>query len=134
MSQPDIEAVFVDALQNIAEGVTDLVGFEVAAISIARDDHTLEMVAVAGSAEARDQLLGHRTPISQIERELACAEKWGALRFVPHERMSIEEDELGWIPDLQPSDDPDMWHPLDLLLAPILEPGHRLKSRVAPCR
>ena len=55
MNQPDIEAVFVDALQNIAEGVTELLGFEVAAISIARDDHTLEMVAVAGSPAARDQ-------------------------------------------------------------------------------
>jgi len=45
VNQPDIEVVFVDALQNIAEGVTELLGFEVAAISIARDDRTLEMVA-----------------------------------------------------------------------------------------
>ena len=72
MSQPDIEAVFVDALQNIAEGVTDLVGFEVAAISIAGDDQT-------------------------------SAEEWGDLRFVPHERMSIEVDRLGWVPDLEPT-------------------------------
>ena len=75
MDQPDIEAVFVEALQNIAEGVTHSVGFAVAAISIARDDDTLEMVAVAGSTEARDQLLGHRTPIAQIERELVTAEE-----------------------------------------------------------
>ena len=49
MNRPDIEAVFVEALQNIAEVVTELLGFEVAAISIARDEHVLEMVAVAGS-------------------------------------------------------------------------------------
>ena len=128
MNQPDIEAVFVEALQNIAEGVTDLLGFEVAAISIARDDHTLEMVAVAGSAEARDQLLGHRTPIAQIERELVTAEEWGDLRFVPHERMNIEVEELGWVPDLEPSDDPDAWHPLDLLLAPIYDEHHVLRG------
>ena len=128
MNQPDIEAVFVEALQNIAEGVTDLLGFEVAAISIARDDHTLEMVAVAGSAEARDQLLGHRTPIAEIERELVTAEEWGDLRFVPHERMSIEVEELGWVPDLEPSDDPDAWHPLDLLLAPIHDEHSRLRG------
>ncbi|HYJ26707.1 MAG TPA: HAMP domain-containing sensor histidine kinase [Nocardioides sp.] len=128
VNQPDIEAVFVEALQNIAEGVTDLLGFEVAAISIARDDHTLEMVVVAGSAEAREQLLGHRTPISQIERELATAEEWGDLRFVPHERMSIEVEELGWVPDLEPSDDPDAWHPLDLLLAPIHDEHQRLRG------
>lgn len=128
MNQPDIEAVFVEALQNIAECVTDLVGFEVAAISIARDDYTLEMVAVAGSAEARDQLLGHRTPIEEIERELDTAEEWGDLRFVPHERMSIEVEELGWVPDLEPSDDPDAWHPLDLLLAPIHDEHQRLRG------
>ena len=128
MNQPDIEAVFVDALQNIAEGVTDLVGFEVAAISIARDDRTLEMVAVAGSAEARDELLGHRTPIAEIEQELISAEEWGDLRFVPHERMSIEVDNLGWVPDLELSDDPDVWHPLDLLLAPIHDEHGRLRG------
>ena len=128
MNQPDIEAVFVEALQNIAEGVTDLLGFEVAAISIARDDHTLEMVAVAGSTEARDQLLGHRTPIEEIERELVTAEEWGDLRFVPHERMNIEVEELGWVPDLEPSDDPDAWHPLDLLLAPIHDEHQRLRG------
>ena len=128
MNQPDIEAVFVEALQNIAEGVTDLLGFEVAAISIARDDHTLEMVAVAGSAQARDQLLGHRTPIVEIERELVTAEEWGDLRFVPHERMSIEVEELGWVPDLEPSDDPDAWHPLDLLLAPIHDEHNKLRG------
>ena len=128
VTQPDIEAVFVDALQNIAEGVTDLLGFEVAAISIARDDHTLEMIAVAGSAEAREQLLGHRTPIADIERELATAEEWGDLRFVPHERMSIEVEHLGWVPDLVPSDDPEAWHPLDLLLAPIHDEERRLRG------
>lgn len=128
MDQPDIEAVFVEALQNIAEGVTDLLGFEVAAISIARDDHTLEMVAVAGNAEARDQLLGRRRPIAEIERELLTAEEWGDLRFVPHERMSIEIEDLGWVPDLEPSDDPEAWHPLDLLLAPIHDEHQRLRG------
>lgn len=128
MNQPDIEAVFVDALQNIAEGVTELLGFEVAAISIARDDHTLEMVAVAGSPAAREQLLGRRTPIAEIERELVTAEEWGDLRFVPHERMSIEVEDLGWVSDLEPTDDPDAWHPLDLLLAPIHDEHQRFRG------
>lgn len=128
MGQPDIEAVFVDALQNIAEGVTDLVGFEVAAISVARDDDTLEMIAVAGSREARDQLMGHRTPIAEIEQELRSAEEWGALRFVPHERMSLDVDDMGWVPDLEPSHDSDAWHPLDLLLAPIHDDGGKLRG------
>jgi signal transduction histidine kinase len=128
VNQPDIEAVFVEALQNIAEGVTELLGFEVAAISVARDDETLEMVAVAGSPAAREQLLGRRTPIAEIERELVTAEEWGDLRFVPHERMSIEVEDLGWVSDLEPTDDPDAWHPLDLLLAPIRDEHQRFRG------
>lgn len=128
MNQPDIEAVFVEALQNIAEGVTDLLGFEVAAIGIARDDHTVEMVAVAGSPEARARLLGHRTPIAQIERELATAEEWGDFRFVPHERISSGVDEPGPVPDLEPSDDPDAWRPRDLLVSPIHDEHDRLRG------
>jgi signal transduction histidine kinase len=128
MNQPDIEAVFVDALQNIAEGVTDLVGFEVAAISVARDHHTLEMVAVAGSSQARDDLLGIRTPITQIEQELKSAEEWGELRFVPHEPMSLEVANPAWVPDLELSDDPDVWHPLDSLVAPIHDERGRLRG------
>lgn len=128
MDQPEIEAVFVDALQNIAESVTELVGFEVAAISIARDDQTLEMVAVAGSDSARATLLGHRTPIAEIEQELMSAEHWGDLRFVPHERMNTPTEQLGWVPDLAPSDDPAMWHPLDLLLAPFHDDQGRLRG------
>lgn len=128
MSQPDIESVFVDALQNIAEGVTDLVGFEVAAISVARGDDDLEMIAVAGSAEARRELAGHRTPVTDIETELASAEAWGDLRFVPQERLSIDVEEIGWVPDLEPISDPDAWHPLDLLMAPIRDDRGQLRG------
>ena len=51
-----------DALQLIADGVTEVVGFEVAAISVVRDDDALQMVAVAGSDEARRTLRGQPHP------------------------------------------------------------------------
>lgn len=128
MSETHAEAVFVDALHNIALGVTEVVGFEVAAISVAREDRTLEMVAVAGSTTARDQLLGHRTPVDEIEIELASAEEWGALRFVPQERMSLDIETLGWVPDLEVPEDAEMWHPLDLLMAPIYDDDGALRG------
>jgi signal transduction histidine kinase len=111
--------VFHDAISLIAEGVTEVVGFEVCAISVVREDGYLEMVAVAGSEDAREQLLGHRTPVSEIQAEIDNADHWGKLCFVPHERMGIDQSDLGWVPDLEVSDDPDAWHPLDLLLAPF---------------
>ncbi len=76
-----------DALQLIAEGVTDLAGFGVAAISVAREDGKLEVAAVAGSDEARIELQGRRTPIDTLMAEIEKADHWGLLRFVPHERI-----------------------------------------------
>ena len=111
-----------DALQTIAEGVTQVAGFGVAAISVARDDGKLEVMAVAGSDEARDQLTGVRTPVASLMAELEKADEWGLLRFVPHERLELETGEAwGWVPDMVPADCPDAWHPLDLLIAPLLD-------------
>jgi len=127
MTQPDIEAVFVDALQNIAEAVTDLSGCEVAAVSVARDDHTLEVIAVAGSSRARDQLWGSRLPIAEVEQELSRAERWGDLRFLPSERTGTGAKEPSGTTDSELSDDPDTGHP-DLLRAPIHDEHGRLRG------
>ncbi|WP_085874162.1 MULTISPECIES: sensor histidine kinase [unclassified Nocardioides] len=113
-----------DALQLIAEGVTQLAGFGVAAISVVRADGRLEVMAVAGSDAARQQLQGTRTPVDRLNREIAKADDWGLLRFVPHERLDPGAGEdWGWVPDIEPIDAPDAWHPLDLLIAPLYVDG-----------
>jgi signal transduction histidine kinase len=108
-----------DAFHLIAEGVTELAGFGIAAISVARDDGKLEVMAVAGSEKARLQLQGTRTPIDRLMEEIEKADDWGGLlRFVPHERLDLDDSESwGWVPDLVPVDGPDAWHPMDLLIA-----------------
>lgn len=121
-----------DALQTIAEGVTQLAGFGVAAISVAREDGRLEVMAVAGSDEARNELQGRRTPIDQLLTEIEKADEWGLLRFVPHERLDPDVGETwGWVPDLTPLDEPDAWHPLDLLIAPLLDEDGVLRGTLA---
>ena len=121
-----------DALQLIAEGVTDLAGFGVAAISVAREDGKLEVMAVAGSDEARIELQGRRTPIDQLMTEIEKADEWGLLRFVPHERLDPTAGETwGWVPDVTPIDDPDAWHPLDLLIAPLRDKEGVLRGTLA---
>ena len=62
-------------------GRDDVVGFEVAAVSLLRPGDEFEVVAVAGDEEARKQLLGRRTALSHIEAEFADAEHWGSLLF-----------------------------------------------------
>lgn len=127
------EAPSRDALQTIAEGVTQLAGFGIAAISVVRDDGRLEVMAVAGSDEARRELQGRRTPVDKLLTEIEKADEWGLLRFVPHERLDLgpEGDAWGWVPDVEPIDDPDAWHPMDLLVAPLLDESGAMRGTLA---
>ncbi|WP_372728936.1 sensor histidine kinase [Nocardioides sp.] len=120
-----------DALQLIAEGVTEVAGFGVAAISVVRDDGRLEVMAVAGSDEARDHLTGVRTPVAQLMAEIDKADHWGLLRFLPHEKLEIGEEDWGWVPDVEPLDLPDAWHPMDLLIAPLRDQDGTLRGTLA---
>src|SRR5690242_16853897 len=74
-----------EALLVIAEGITQLAGFGVAAVSVVRDSHHMQVMAVAGDDDARDTLLGTFTPIARLMEELEHAEDWGMFKFVPQE-------------------------------------------------
>ena len=122
-----------DALELIAEGVTELAGFKIAAISVARDDGQLELLAVAGDDEARESLQGRRTPIAQLMAELDKADEWGLLRFVPHERLDAEGvgETWGYVPEMQTVEGADAWHPMDLLIAPLYDQAGVLRGTLA---
>ena len=121
-----------DALELIAEGVTQVAGFGIAAISVARDDGKLEVMAVAGNDDARRDLQGRRTPLDTLQAELAKADDWGLFRFVPHERLDPSAGETwGWVPDVDPLDGPDAWHPLDMLIAPLHDDDGVLRGTLA---
>lgn len=114
------DALSRDALQLIAEGVTEMVGFRVATISVVRD-HGLRSVAIAGSEAAHAQLMDAVTPMEVIHQDLAVADDWGRFKFVPAERAPADTADWGWVPEVEPSDDPDAWQALDLLVAPLLD-------------
>jgi two-component system, OmpR family, phosphate regulon sensor histidine kinase PhoR len=127
-----VDAPSRDALQLIAEGVTEMAGFGIASISVVRDDGLLESVAVAGNEEAKAELEGTRTPVDRLLAELEKADDWGLLRFVPHERLDPGAGETwGWVPDIEPIDGPDAWHPLDLLIAPLYDDAGDLRGSLA---
>lgn len=121
-------AGYDDALQLIAEGVTAIAGWGVAAIKVARDDGQLQMVAVAGSDDARSELEGSRTPIAKLMVELEKADDWGLLKFIPHERLDLGDGEWGWVPDFRPLDVDDAWHPMDMLVAPLYDEEGTLRG------
>ncbi|GAA1479192.1 hypothetical protein GCM10009623_36380 [Nocardioides aestuarii] len=120
-----------EVLEEIAQGVVEGLGFGVAAISRLEGD-TFVMAAVGGDDEVRDQILGRRTPAEQIiKREFSIADHWGILRFVPHERLGPEQIEGLWVPEIEVTDDPDAWHPLDTLYAPLYSSTGALLGNMA---
>lgn len=117
-----------DVLQSVVDGAVEGLGFGVAVVNLAHEDASFEVAAVAGSEQARMTLLGRRTAASTFEAQLAAAEPWGTLRFVPHSRLRFAEADC-WVPtpaELPVVQGPDAWHPLDLLFAPLHAPSGQL--------
>lgn len=131
-----------DVLEEIVTGVVEVLGYGVAAISHIEGE-TLVMSHVAAPPEARQQLLGRRTPAARVLDEYQQADRWGILRFIPAGRMTEERRRTAWIPSIEPLDAEDAWHPEDALYAPLysasgellgnmavdLPPGHRIPSQ-----
>ncbi len=111
-------------LQVLVEGVATLAGFEQSAVSLRRES-VFELVAAAG---LDDSFLGRRLPVESVEGELATADEWGAWLFVPADRANQEVLEYSSIPDVSPVDADDAWHPLNLLVAPLLDDEGRLRG------
>lgn len=115
----------LENLQLIADGVVAVAGFAVAAIRIRRGDE-LELVVDTGMPEE----IGTRIPARLMLDELQLADDWGSLQFVPHERGDAGSG--GWVvPDVEVSDDPDAWHPLDMLVAPLYDAQGELRGTLA---
>lgn len=119
-----------DVLEEIANGVHEVLGYGLAAISELEGD-TLVMVVVAGPEDARKQILGRRTPAVNILDEYRAADHWGILRYVPHGRMDPAHLIDAWTPDIEPSDDADAWHPDDALYAPLYSATGELLGNMA---
>jgi diguanylate cyclase (GGDEF)-like protein/PAS domain S-box-containing protein len=117
-----------DVLQSVVDGVVEGLCFSVAVVNLVHADGSFEVFAVAGSDDARSELLGSRKPYGAFDAEFAVAEHWGGLRFVPHDR--VPDDAItGWIPpaDAGPTvEGTDAWHPWDALFAPLTAPSGEL--------
>ncbi len=110
-----------EVLNAIAEGVVETLGFQVAVIDRIDPFGYMEAVAVAGRAEVRSTLMGRRTPAQGFFDEMEAAERWGLLRFMPHDRLPPDAT-YSYIPEIEPAEGPDAWHPLDALYVPLPGP------------
>jgi diguanylate cyclase (GGDEF)-like protein/PAS domain S-box-containing protein len=114
-------------LQIVVQSVVDQLGFGAALVNMARPDGTCEVVAVAGSQEATEALLGTRAPMDAWYELLDHCEAWGELRFLDHRSDQRPAGPIpSWTPPTEPVDDPDAWHPDDSLFAPLFAPDGTL--------
>ena len=111
-----------DTLQAVVDGVVEVVGFEAAVLNRRMPDGEFLVVACAGNPDMCAHLLGVRYPADTWDADLAVAEHWGTLRFVPADRVPERSRAEMWVSDLAAVDDPDAWHPEDLLYAPLTAP------------
>ncbi|WP_426246640.1 sensor histidine kinase [Nocardioides sp. LHG3406-4] len=119
-----------EVLEEIARGVVEVLGFGVAAIARLEGDY-LVMTACVGPEDVRTQIIGRRTPKQRIMDEFRQADKWGILRYVPHGRVDDEFLDNAWIPDYEPEDAPEAWHPEDALYAPLYSATGELLGNMA---
>lgn len=106
-------------LHAIAEDVARRSGHRVAAIEVLRADANLEFVAIAGSPEARAQLLGRAAPLA-MDKLVAFGTPIDGWVHVPEERVDHATREwmaqYGHTPDLPESGLPDAWRAEDRLV------------------
>ena len=107
-------------LDQITQAVVDRLGFGVAVLNLTQPDGELEVVSVAGSPDVRSELTGMRQPAEQWQRVLEASQPLGRLRFVDGREGPAGTGELYfYVPDMAVPTDPDGWHPLDALFAPL---------------
>jgi diguanylate cyclase (GGDEF)-like protein/PAS domain S-box-containing protein len=104
-------------MQAVVDAVVEALDFGVAVANVREPDGGFRVIAAAGPEEARAALLGQRSTADSFAAEFAAAQVWGLLRFVPH--GAAPPDAGGWVPDIEVRDEPDAWHPLDALFAPL---------------
>lgn len=106
------------SLKVLAEGAAALGGFVEAAIRVRRGNG-MEVIATAGPGTA--EMIGTAMPIEVLDAELANADHWGVLRFVPHERVGPEVLEYSHLSVQEVWEGPDAWDAMDLLMAPLMD-------------
>jgi diguanylate cyclase (GGDEF)-like protein/PAS domain S-box-containing protein len=114
-------------LQIVVESVVDQLGFGAALVNMARSGDVCEVVAVAGSDDATEALLGTTASMEAWYELLAACERWGELRFLDHRSDQAAAEPIpSWRPPTAPVDDPGAWHPDDSLFAPLYAPDGTL--------
>lgn len=119
-------------LAAVAEAVRRATGFRGICIDRHRpawDD--FEVVLLEGDDAAREQLLGKTTTWAEYGELLQERFNHGGAYFIPAGSVDCWDHEAFRPSSFEPSDDPDAWHPMDLLLVPLMDSGGEMLAVVS---
>ncbi|MCW2496863.1 diguanylate cyclase [Jatrophihabitans sp.] len=111
-------------LDAVARGVVEATCFGVAVVNLVIDSGEFQAVSVQGDDDAQSTLLGVVEPAHRWMELIESGQPWGTLRFISHHSQLLSKSNMtSWVPPTSPTPsdgtDPDWWHPLDTLLAPL---------------
>jgi diguanylate cyclase (GGDEF)-like protein len=123
------ESDLEEVLEDVAQAIGEVLGYRAVVVNVYRPafDDMLTAAAV-GSEESLRALLGTVSPNDTWTPLLADRfRRRGGAYFVPD--GEFDWDSLGvdtYVPDIEPSDDPDAWLPGDALFVPLRDTRHEL--------
>src|SRR5919109_928538 len=110
------------------QGPRAFVGSDTVAINLYRpawDD--FQVTNVYGNPGAREALLGDARDLASWQPLLDERFLRRGAYLIPHEHFDWAADVATFVPDIEPSDDPNAWHPEDALMVPMRHTaGHLL--------
>jgi len=116
-------------LDAIARTIAQSLAYRTVVINLYRPAwNDFQVTTVHGSPEAQAELLGDRLPWEAWAPLLDDHYRRGGAYLIAHGTFDWTDD-VGrrYIPDIEPSDDPDAWHPDDELFVPLVHSdGHVL--------
>jgi diguanylate cyclase (GGDEF)-like protein len=116
------------ALATIVKSVAEALAFKTVVLNLYRPEFDDFCVTdVYGSSEARDALLGSTYEWSSWKQLLTDEYRHGGAFLIPHGSFDWSAD-VGtrYVPDVEPSDEPNAWHPEDELFVPLQDSEGRM--------
>lgn len=115
-----------EVLQSIADGVTEVSGFEVAAINVLHANGEFEVAALGGNDASIADMLHERFPSQVVLERNTMGEAWGMFRFLPATLTGENAPEGFRVLDFERLDHPDAWDPHDELSVTLCSPTGKL--------
>lgn len=119
-------------MHALARDAATRAGFRVCAIEVVRPKGLLEFVAIYGDATNADLRLGTASRLSDMQMMFAAGEAFGLFIWVPEDNLSEDlresMDGVIVVPDMPVTGQVGDWHPMDMLVARILDERGDLRA------